>query len=138
MGEMKIKDLRQYRTICAEIDYIDSKLKGSKIHVSDSVQSAAKHPYSLHNVRIEGDIYERSSPSLLAKRQDLIAQKESIEQFINSIPIFKIRRALELYCIEPLGENLVSPTWEDVADAMADGSTAAALKMAAKRFLEKS
>lgn len=134
---MTIKELRQYRAICAEIDYINSKLNGNKIHVRDSVQSASKHPYSLHSVQIEGDVYEHSSPSLLAKKQHLIAKKQNIERFINDIPDYRIKRALELYCLEPLNENLNVPSWENVADTIADGSTSAALKMAAKRFLEK-
>lgn len=132
---MTIKELRNYRTICAEIDHIDKQL--GRRSVRDSVQSASKHPYSLHSVQIEGDIYEHSSPSLLAKKQHLIAQKQNIERFINGILDHRIRRAFELYCLEPLNENLNVPSWEDVADSMADGSTAASLKMATKRYLEK-
>lgn len=132
---MTIKELRNYRTICAEIEHIDKQL--GKHTVKDSVQSASKHPYSLHSVSVEGDIYEHSSPLLLIKKQKLLAQKRGIEKLICGVSEYRIRRALELYCLEPLNEDLEIPSWEDVADMFADGSTAASLKMAVKRYLEK-
>lgn len=132
---MTIKGLRNYRTIYAEIEHIDKQL--GKHTVKDSVQSASKHPYSLHSVSVEGDIYEHSSPLLLAKKQKLLAQKREIEKFICGILDYRIRRALELYCLEPLNEDLEIPSWENVADMLADGSTGDSVRMSVKRFLEK-
>lgn len=132
---MTIKELRSYRTICAEIEHIDKQL--GRRTVKDSVQSASKHPYSLHSVSVEGDIYERSSPLLLTKKQKLLAQKREIEELICNVSEYRIRRALELYCLEPLNENLEIPNWENVADMLADGSTGESLRKAVTRFLEK-
>lgn len=132
-----VKDLRKYRAICAEIHQIESKLTGSRIHVKDSVKSAAKHPYSVHNVPIEGDVYESSSPALLAKFKRLLWERGVIEDFISSIPEYKVRRALEIYCLEPLGEDMEAPSWEKVADALADGSTGDSIRKSVERFLKK-
>lgn len=134
---MTIKELRQYRSICSEIDYIDGKLNGSKIHVRDSVQSASKHPYSLHNVQIEGDVYEHSSPSLLAKKHRLEVQKRIIEEFMEKISDSKIRRVIEIYCLDPVGEDCEVPGWNEIADIFADGSTGESIRKSVTRFLEK-
>lgn len=134
---MTVKELRRYRTVCAELDAIDKKLNGSKIHVRDSAQSASKHPYSLHSVPVEGMVYEHSSPYLLAKKQRLEAEKSCIEDFIWGISDKRVRDALEIYCLEPLNEDLDVPNWEDVADALGDGSTGHSIRMLVARFLEK-
>lgn len=134
---MTIKELRNYRAICSQIDHIDRKIKGSRIHVKDSVQSASKHPYSVHNVTVEGDIYDHSSPVLLAKKHRLEVQKQNIESFIENIPDSKIKEAIEIYCTEPIGEDGNAPEWNDVADRLADGSTKDSVRMLVTRFLEK-
>lgn len=45
---MTVKELRQYRSICVEINEINQELNGC--YVGDTVQSGSKHPYNLHNV----------------------------------------------------------------------------------------
>ena len=130
-------ELKQYRVICAEIQDIDRKLDSEMICVKDSVQSASKHPYSVHSVTIEGNIYEGSSPALLSKKQNLLESKRQIESFVKSISDYKIRRAVEIYYINPLDEDLTKPTWEFVADKFKDGSSGDSIKKSVSRYFKK-
>lgn len=108
---MTIKELREYCSICGELEHIDILLKGKRIHVKDSVQSSATYPYNLHNVSVEGDVYESSSARLLAKKRELENKKTQIELFINEIKDDRVRRAIEILCIEPVGADLKKPKY---------------------------
>lgn len=133
---MTLKEIKRYRTICAEIKQIDKKLNRGKIHVRDSVKTAAKPPYHLHNVSVEGDVYVGSSPSLLSRKAQLISDKNKIEDFVEKINDYDIKRAIEIYCMEPSDENLNLPDWEDVADYLGK-STGEAVRKSVERFLKK-
>ncbi|MBQ7131253.1 MAG: hypothetical protein IJO29_01660 [Oscillospiraceae bacterium] len=135
---MKVKELRRYRAICAEIEYIESKIENKRIHVKDSVQSAAKHPYSKHNVVISGYIDDDYIPASTRKRlSELNKQRKQIEQTIHSISDYKVRRALEIYCLNSLDEDMKLPNWETVADIIADGSSGDSIRMSVQRYFEK-
>ena len=134
---MTIKELREFRSICGEIEHIDMLLKGKRIHVKDSVQSSATYPYNLRNVSVEGDVYESSSAKLLAKMRKLKIKKAQIEAFVNGIKDDRVRRAIEIYCIEPVGADLKTPKWSDVADIFNDGSTGDSIRMYTERWMKK-
>lgn len=80
---MTIEKLKSYRGICAEIKDIKSKLSGS--YVGDTVQSGSKHPYSVHNVHIEGLVPSGNTVSLLARLSVLEHSREEIEEFVHDI-----------------------------------------------------
>ena len=80
---MTIADLKQYRSICAEIRDIESELDGS--YAGDTVQSGSKFPYSKHTVRIEGYVPGGGTVSALARLSELKRKKKQIEDYINGI-----------------------------------------------------
>ena len=80
---MTIADLKQYRSICAEIKDIESELDGS--YAGDTVQSGSKFPYGKHTVRIEGYVPDGGVVSSLARLAELRRRKKEIEDYINGI-----------------------------------------------------
>ena len=147
---MTIDELKNYRSICAEIADIKKELAGH--YAGDTVQSGSKHPYSVHNVRIEGYKSDDSTISLLTRLSVLEHSREEIKKFVDSIPHYRTRKALYLYYIAPINEvdpdSRIKgmdifvwgkkPTWEDVADVIGNGVTGNALKTETNRFLKKS
>lgn len=131
--DITIQDLRDYRAICAEIRHKEEELKAGKVHVADTVQSAAEFPYCKHTVLIEGDIYLKN-PSKMKK--DIIRlrdKKAHIERFVANIFPHKIRQICEIYYLIPAyGEKI---TWEYVADQLNDGSTGDSCRILLRRYL---
>ena len=147
---MTIDELKNYRSICAEIADIKKELAGH--YAGDTVQSGSKHPYSVHNVRIEGYKSDSSTISLLTRLSVLECSRREVESFVNVVPYYRTKKAFYLYYIAPINKedqeicikglkNHVwdkKPTWEDVADVIGNGATANALKTDTNRFLKKS
>lgn len=129
-----LKDLREYRPLCAEIERLEMELQRDKQHVVDAVQTAADFPYWLHTVPIEGDIYPYD---VKPKRQLLAAKRErkrKIEAFVENVPDYKIKRALEVYYIEPCDSHV---SWEMVADALKDGSNGNSIRQLVWQYVER-
>ena len=80
---MTIADLKQYRSICAEIRDIESEIDGS--YAGDTVQSGSRFPYSKHTVRIEGYVPDGGTVSALARLAELKHRKKEIEEFVDEI-----------------------------------------------------
>ncbi len=80
---MTIADLKQYRSICAEIRDIESELDGS--YAGDTVQSGSRFPYGKHTVRIEGYVPDGGTVSALARLAELQRRKKEIEEFVDKI-----------------------------------------------------
>lgn len=95
---MTIEKLKKYRDICSEIKDIKSKLSGS--YVGDTVQSGSKHPYSVHNVHIEGLVPSGNTVSLLARLSDLKKQKSEIEEYIENIDDYQTKKMFEMKFFE--------------------------------------
>ena len=143
---MTIEKLKSYRGICAEIKDIKSKLSGS--YVGDTVQSGSKHPYSVHNVHIEGYSSEGNTLSLLTSLSVLEYSRKEIETFVLSIATYHTRKAVYLYYLAPINEENEfdiynnqfiwdsKPSWEDVADKVGNGVTSYSLKKAKERCLK--
>lgn len=108
---MTFAEIKEYRLYCAELSEIEKSLKSSKC--------------------------EESTVSLLYRKNELERKIASIDRFVNRIQEYKVRRALLIYCIEPINENATSPDWDDVARRIGNGCTEASVKMMVKRFFEK-
>ena len=91
---MTKKQLKNYRAICAEIADIKQELQGH--YAGDTVQSGSKHPYSVHNVRVEGYKSDGNTLSLLARLSVLEHSRKDIEDYINSIDDLQTKEMFEL------------------------------------------
>ena len=132
---MTVKDLRDYRAVCAELIQRSQRLRDDRRHVFDAVQSSAEFPYSLHTVVVEGDVY----PYPVLPEFDQIAalrqKKEAVERWAKTIDDYTVRRIVSLYFLVPA--HGVKPTWEDVADLLDDGSSGDACRMKFIRYMVK-
>lgn len=131
---MTIDELKNYRSICAEIADIKKELAGH--YAGDTVQSGSKHPYSVHNVRIEGYKSDSSTISLLTRLSVLERSRKEVDIFVKHIPYFKIRKAIKLYYIVPIEQGESKPTWESVADIMGNGCTSSSIKKSVGRYIK--
>ena len=86
---MTIEELKNYRSICAEIADIKNELAGH--YAGDTVQSGSKHPYSVHNVRVEGYKSDDSTISLLTRLSVLEHSREEIEEFIHNLSDYDLK-----------------------------------------------
>lgn len=80
---MTIAELKQYRSICAEIKDLEDELKGS--YVGDSVTSSSGFPYLKHTVHIEGYKTNGGTVATLARLSELKAQRDDILDFIDKV-----------------------------------------------------
>lgn len=80
---MTIAELKQYRSLCAEIKDLEDELKGS--YVGDSVTSASGFPYSKHTVHIEGYKSSGGTVAMLVRLSELKAQRDDILDFIDKV-----------------------------------------------------
>ncbi len=132
---MTIKELRDYRAVCAELIQRSKKLRDDRRHVFDAVQSAADFPYSLHTVVVEGDVYPYPALPEFDRIGALRHKKEAVERWARSIDDYSVERIVELYFLTPAYG--CKPTWEDVADALGDGSTGDGCRMKFVRYMCK-
>lgn len=131
--KVTIQDLRDYRAICAEIIQKEEELKKGKVHVVDTVQSAANFPYWKHTIAVEGDIYITNADKLKKAIIRLRDKKALIEKYVLEIKPHKVRRICAIYYLEPShGEKI---TWEYVADVLNDGSTGDSCRVLLRRYL---
>ncbi len=106
---MTIADLKQYRSICAEIKDLEDELKGS--YVGDSVTSASGFPYSKHTVHIEGYKHDGETVVRLAWLSRLKKEKGEIEKFVRGIKDREIKLILSWRYIN--GKK--APSWQAIA-----------------------
>lgn len=90
---MTIDELKNYRSICAEIADIKKELAGH--YAGDTVQSGSKHPYSVHNVRIEGYKSDSSTISLLTRLSVLERFRQDIEEFVHSMNDYDLKLIIQ-------------------------------------------
>ena len=127
---MTIEKLKRYRELKSELEDVNQKLQT----VCDSVQGSQEdYPYILQNHHISS--VEPVNYGLLERKSDLKAQIKEIEDFVNTIPFYKVRKAVRLYYIEPIESGEDKPTWEKVADEIPD-ETAGSIKMKVSRFIK--
>ena len=106
---MTTAELKQYRSICAEIEDLENELKVS--YVGDSVTSASNFPYSKHTVHIEGYKPSGSTVVMLARLSELKAQKNEIEEFVRSVKDREIKLILSWRYIN----GTKAPSWQSIA-----------------------
>lgn len=136
---MTTKQLRNYRSICAEIADLKEKSnrEDEEHYVGDTVPSGSRFPWNVRNVHISGYEYDYGGDvSDQLKLAELKEQKKQIDDFVNSIPDYNIRKAVRLYYIEPIEDGEDKPTWEDVADEIGNGVTSGMLKLKLNRYLK--
>lgn len=138
----EIKDLRRrIENDRRELDRLKQTI------VTDSVSCGRKGKKPLRTVKIQGTpkmaiqrkqkAYERRIARLEQLEADLLEKQEQVEEYIESIPISKIRMMFQFYYIDGL-------TWEMVAMRMNYAFpkkripfTKDSCRMAHNRFLEK-
>ncbi len=131
---MTIEKLKRYREWKSELEDISSKIDDVK--VTDSTEGSQKDfPYILCNHKIEGVADEDFS--LLVRKSMLKAQIKEIEDFVNTIPFYKVRKAVKLYYLAPIDESGNKYTWERIADILNDGSSGEAIRKKAERIIKK-
>lgn len=132
---MSIKEkLKQYRTLKLELDEVNCKINEKS--VKGSVQGSMKdHPYILQNHTIGGVAHE--DYRLLERKAEIKAKIKSVDDFVNGIDDYKIRKAIMIYYMDPLDESCEKPTWESIANKFSDGSTGESVRKKTERFLKK-
>ena len=127
---MKIQGLNKYRELYDKLECIDGQLADKQVY--DAVLGDSGEPAYEQVVRpVEGYIHGIGTVSLLTEKRRVEGEMMAIKAYIAAIPVSKIRKALELYC---LSEKKIS--WEKVADALGeyDGQ---ALRMAVVRYISQ-
>ena len=125
-------ELKQYRSICAEIDELNIRLKGKEVYGTVRA-SDSDFPYTQHTVGISGVTADGENRRLLSRLAWLRRRKEEIDDFIDGIEDSLTRRIFEKMYIE--GDT--KPTWVKVAMDIGGGNTAGVIQMIHKRYLEK-
>lgn len=129
---MTKEQLKRYREWKLELQDINAGISNSTIH--DSVSGSMKEfPWTIGTRHVEGVPDE--DYDLLVRKSNLKAQIKEIEDFVNSIHNYRIKKAIQIYYINDIESGEDKPTWEDVADKFYDGSTGDSVKQAVSRFI---
>lgn len=108
---MTRKELRQYRSIVAEIKEINKTIRENTVH--DTVTGSDKnYPYIQHTMSVEGGT--RETEVAYARCQVLKKQRDNIKQWVDSIPDSLTRRIFKYKYI--IGNRKM--TWAMVAKAI--------------------
>lgn len=127
---MKIQDLSKYRELYDKLECIDGQLADKQVY--DAVLGDSGEPAYEQVVKpVEGYIHGVGTVSLLTEKRRVEGEMLAIKAYIAAIPVSKIRKALEIYC---LSEKKIS--WEKVADALGEDD-GQALRMAVVRYIRQ-
>lgn len=132
MKSTTLSVLRRYRSNLFELVEVEQKLRDAEVH--DSVQSAAKFPYSKHTIPVNGIPSSDHAHSLLVQQQELKKEIEEAERIVRTLPDARLRYAARIYYLD---ENYERITWEDVANIIGGGVTGESLRSAIRRNLKK-
>ena len=126
---MTVEQLKQYRSICAEIEEKTTELNNAVLR--DTVKgSDDEFPYIQHSVEISGV----ADDGRLAHRISILKHtKAEIEEFIDNIDDSLTRRIFEHRYIN----GKVMPSWQSVAFKVGGGNTTDSVRKAHERFLRK-
>lgn len=130
---MTKEQLKKYRELKFELADVNTQIQlGS---TQDSVQGSKKEfPWTIGTRPVEGVPDE--DYDLLVRKSDLTAQIKEIEDFLNSIHNYRIKKAIQIYYIDDIESGEDKPTWEDVADKMDGGQSSEAIKKMVTRYLK--
>lgn len=131
---MTKEQLKKYRALKFELADVNTQIQlGS---TQDSVQGSMKEfPWTIGTRHVEGVPDE--DYDLLVRKSNLKAQIKEIENFVNGIKDFKIRKAIKMYYIEPIDESGEKIKWESIANKFYDGSTGDSIRISVQRYLKK-
>ena len=91
---MTKSELKQYRSICAEIDELNIRLKGKEVYGTVRA-SDSDFPYTQHTIGISGVTADSGNRRLLSRLAWLRRRKEEIDDFIDGIEDSLTRRIFE-------------------------------------------
>lgn len=130
---MTKEQLKKYRALKFELADVNTQIQlGS---TQDSVQGSMKEfPWTIDTRYVEGVPDE--DYDLLVRKSDLKAQIKEIEDFVNGIHNYRIKKAIQIYYIDDIESGEDKPTWEDVADKMDGGQSSEAIKKMVTRYLK--
>lgn len=130
---MTKEQLKRYRELKLELHDINAGISNSTIH--DSVSGSMKEfPWTIGTRHVEGVPDE--DYDLLVRKSNLKAQIKEIEDFVNGIHNYRIKKAIQIYYIDDIESGEDKPTWEDVADKMDGGQSSEAIKKMVTRYLK--
>ena len=130
---MTKEKLKRYRALKFELADVNTQIKlGS---TQDSVQGSMKEfPWTIGTRHVEGVPDE--DYDLLIRKSDLTAQIKEIEDFVNSIPNYHLKKAVSIYYINDVESGEDKPTWEDVAEEIGNGFTSKKLEVQLGRYIK--
>lgn len=130
---MTKEQLKRYRALKFELADVNTQIQlGS---TQDSVQGSMKEfPWTIGPRHVEGVPDE--DYDLLVRKSNLKAQIKEIEDFVNGIHNYRIKKAIQIYYIDDIESGEDKPTWEDVADKMDGGQSSEAIKKMVTRYLK--
>ncbi len=130
---MTKEQLKRYRALKFELADVNTQIQlGS---TQDSVQGSMKEfPWTIGTRHVEGVPDE--DYDLLVRKSDLKAQIKEIEDFVNSIPNYHLKKAVCIYYINDVESGEDKPTWEDVAEEIGNGFTSKKLEVQLGRYIK--
>lgn len=130
---MTKEQLKRYRERKLELQDINAGISNSTIH--DSVSGSKKEfPWTIGTRHVEGVPDE--DYGLLVRKSNLKAQIKEIEDFVNSIPNYHLKKAVCIYYINDVESGEDKPTWEDVAEENGNGFTSKKLEVQLGRYIK--
>lgn len=124
---MTLKDLKQYRSICAEIEELNIVMASKS--VNDTVSgSDARFPYVAHTMSVGGLTCTDENRKLLIKLHDLEWKRNEIEDYVGRIEDSLTRRIFTMRFING---------WSWGKIAYKTNNTQASVKMRCRRYLKK-
>lgn len=124
---LTLKDLKQYRSICAEIEEVNMII-ASKM-VNDAVSgSDDQFPYTKHTMSVGGLVYTDESRRLLTKLNSLERKRDEIEDYVEHIEDSLTRRIFDMRFIKGY-------SWAKVA--YRTNNTTDSARMKCIRYIEK-
>ena len=125
---MTVEQLKQYRSICAEIE--EKTIELNENIMRDAVKgSDVEYPYIQHTIQIAGRNDDKRIKDHINK---LKKQKTNIENFVDGIEDSLTRRIFEYRYIK----GKVIPSWQSVAFKVG-GNTGKGVQMIASRYMKK-
>lgn len=124
---LTLKDLKQYKSLCAEIDEVNIEIASRS--VSDTVSgSDSRFPYITHTVSIGGLTHSEENGKLMYKLRSLEEKRDEIERFVEGIEDSLTRRIFDMRFIKGLA-------WGKIA--YRTNNTVASVKMRCRRYLKR-
>lgn len=130
---MTKEQLKRYRALKFELADVNTQIQlGS---TQDSVQGSMKEfPWTIGTRHVEGVSDE--DYDLLVRKSNLKAQIKEIEDFVNSIPNYHLKKAVCIYYINDVESGEDKPTWEDVAEEIGNGFTSKKIEVQLGRYIK--